>query len=388
MAAQPEPLDPNPLREALRQRGGAAGSRRAVQERRSRSLTYSTGTGGNRRHTIGGAEAANDSQPDGPASQEGQDLKWLNLQAFAPKALLGVLDSFKTEDIATTAKELGEQGYSLVQELSRPRQKPKSRPSGQPSKGDGVLRLSMQGRGGIVLPDHLAAARQPKDAAPEEVNASGATQVDLAAPEPLDAPAPSTPVAATPEVAEGTVEAQALDTVESATPADGGKTMEDVVEEEVVAKDEAATQGDRGTDGVGAEVDESQTPKGQQSELAGEPSSQACDTERRTSHDFAPPSRSSRPSWLKDDSPQNSATLNTPSGSSGGASGTGVRDMRDFWNKKSVGYAGASENGKRRLSKSEAQAALQRLVSAGSAMDFEQVRELRKLAGGTQTEMR
>lgn len=56
-----------------------------------------------------------------------------------------------------------------------------------------------------------------------------------------------------------------------------------------------------------------------------------------------------------------------------------LKDLQDFWGKKSVGFAGPSLGGNKRLSKGEAQATLQRLIAAGGAVDFDEVRRLRKL---------
>merc|ERR1712014_420874 len=54
-----------------------------------------------------------------------------------------------------------------------------------------------------------------------------------------------------------------------------------------------------------------------------------------------------------------------------------LKELREFWgSKKSKGFAGP-ELGSSRLSKNEAQASLQRLISAGG--DFDEVRRLRKL---------
>lgn len=55
-------------------------------------------------------------------------------------------------------------------------------------------------------------------------------------------------------------------------------------------------------------------------------------------------------------------------------------EVRNFWGKKSaMGFAGPSAGTTSRLSKNEAQATLQRLMSAGRAVDFDEVRRLRKL---------
>lgn len=56
-----------------------------------------------------------------------------------------------------------------------------------------------------------------------------------------------------------------------------------------------------------------------------------------------------------------------------------LKDLQDFWGKKSVGFAGPSLGGNKRISKGEAQATLQRLIAAGGAVDFDEVRRLRKL---------
>jgi len=56
-----------------------------------------------------------------------------------------------------------------------------------------------------------------------------------------------------------------------------------------------------------------------------------------------------------------------------------LKDLQDFWGKKSKGFAGPSLGGSARLSKGEAQATLQRLIAAGGAVDFDEVRRLRKL---------
>jgi len=56
-----------------------------------------------------------------------------------------------------------------------------------------------------------------------------------------------------------------------------------------------------------------------------------------------------------------------------------LTDLQDFWGKKSMGFAGPSLGGNKRISKGEAQATLQRLIAAGGAVDFDEVRRLRKL---------
>lgn len=56
-----------------------------------------------------------------------------------------------------------------------------------------------------------------------------------------------------------------------------------------------------------------------------------------------------------------------------------LKDLQDFWGKKSVGFAGPALGSNRRLSKGEAQATLQRLIAAGGAVDFDEVRRLRKM---------
>jgi hypothetical protein len=56
-----------------------------------------------------------------------------------------------------------------------------------------------------------------------------------------------------------------------------------------------------------------------------------------------------------------------------------IRDLNEFWNKQAVGFAGERMGGSKSLSKGEAQAMLQRLISAGSKVDFDEVRRLRKL---------
>jgi len=56
-----------------------------------------------------------------------------------------------------------------------------------------------------------------------------------------------------------------------------------------------------------------------------------------------------------------------------------LKDLQEFWGKKSVGFAGPSLGGNKRISKGEAQATLQRLIAAGGAVDFDEVRRLRKL---------
>eukprot|EP00811_Abedinium_folium_P036319 NODE_9038_length_1451_cov_3.726586.p1 GENE.NODE_9038_length_1451_cov_3.726586~~NODE_9038_length_1451_cov_3.726586.p1 ORF type:complete len:323 (-),score=93.16 NODE_9038_length_1451_cov_3.726586:392-1360(-) len=60
---------------------------------------------------------------------------------------------------------------------------------------------------------------------------------------------------------------------------------------------------------------------------------------------------------------------------------TSYRDLSEFWGQQAVGFAGPSLSlqGKGQLSASEAQATLMRLASAGRAVDFDEVRRLRKL---------
>jgi hypothetical protein len=55
-----------------------------------------------------------------------------------------------------------------------------------------------------------------------------------------------------------------------------------------------------------------------------------------------------------------------------------LQDLRQYWSKNSVGFAGPDLVSGSRLSKGEAEATLQRLITAGASVDFEQVRRLRK----------
>jgi len=55
------------------------------------------------------------------------------------------------------------------------------------------------------------------------------------------------------------------------------------------------------------------------------------------------------------------------------------KDMREFWGKHSVGFAGPSLGAKGSISKGEAQAALQRLTQNAAACDPSEVRRLKKL---------
>jgi len=60
----------------------------------------------------------------------------------------------------------------------------------------------------------------------------------------------------------------------------------------------------------------------------------------------------------------------------------GVKDLAKFWGQgrdRNVGFAGPAIPGAGGLSKNEAQAALQRLLAAGRAVDFDEVRRLRKI---------
>eukprot|EP00747_Dinoflagellata_sp_TGD_P185361 gnl/TRDRNA2_/TRDRNA2_41885_c0_seq1.p1 gnl/TRDRNA2_/TRDRNA2_41885_c0~~gnl/TRDRNA2_/TRDRNA2_41885_c0_seq1.p1 ORF type:complete len:525 (-),score=160.55 gnl/TRDRNA2_/TRDRNA2_41885_c0_seq1:113-1687(-) len=56
-----------------------------------------------------------------------------------------------------------------------------------------------------------------------------------------------------------------------------------------------------------------------------------------------------------------------------------VRDMKDFWGKKSTGFVGNSLDDKTRISKGEAEVALQRLLSSSTRTDLDEVRRLRKM---------
>mmetsp|Transcript_62214 Transcript_62214/g.148431 ORF Transcript_62214/g.148431 Transcript_62214/m.148431 type:complete len:394 (-) Transcript_62214:25-1206(-) len=380
----------NPLREALRQRGGAAGSRRPAQIRRSQSCTQlGASSGGSRR----GVDDQSDADLAANAPEGQAELKWLNLTAFAPKALMGALESFKTEDFTSTAKELGEQGFNLMQELSRPRQsKPKSKTQGRRSAQDGVLRSTLQGRGGIVLEDHLAAYRSdrkskespPEEAPPvdkpgessaqEEPEVTGkeaAATVTQSPAEAAEASAAEAPAESpSPQEAQGVAQSseKSSDSVPNLAPTDA-ETL-------TTSPDAACSSTTRGDSPAASAA---QPAEAESSGLA------TRNEERLSSRQQRPEAteRPSRPSWVKpqDDEDENRCSVTTPK--EGRSSTGGMKDLREYWSKKSLGYAGQSENGRRRLSKGEAQAALQRLVSAGSAMDLEQVRELRKLAGGT-----
>jgi len=54
-------------------------------------------------------------------------------------------------------------------------------------------------------------------------------------------------------------------------------------------------------------------------------------------------------------------------------------ELKEFWGKNAKGFAGPSIGSTSRLSKCEAQATLQRLIAAGSAVDYDEVRRLRKM---------
>lgn len=56
-----------------------------------------------------------------------------------------------------------------------------------------------------------------------------------------------------------------------------------------------------------------------------------------------------------------------------------VKDLSGFWGKNAVGFAGPKLGGDSHLSKGEAEAKLQRLITAGGTIDFDEVRRLRKL---------
>jgi len=63
------------------------------------------------------------------------------------------------------------------------------------------------------------------------------------------------------------------------------------------------------------------------------------------------------------------------------------RELNEFWGRNSVGFAGQKmepKDGKKNLSKGEAQVMLQRLIAAGSKVDFDEVRRLRKLIADTE----
>lgn len=55
------------------------------------------------------------------------------------------------------------------------------------------------------------------------------------------------------------------------------------------------------------------------------------------------------------------------------------RDVSGFWEQKSLSFSGSQQQSKGKLTTDEAQATLMRLASAGRAVDFDEVRRLRKL---------
>lgn len=83
------------------------------------------------------------------------------------------------------------------------------------------------------------------------------------------------------------------------------------------------------------------------------------------------PRRARRTSWIRP-AEDDKAEADRPRGN--------FRDLGEFWGNKAMCFAGPSIcEGKGRLSKNEAQAMLQRLISVGSTVDFDEVRRLRKL---------
>lgn len=60
-----------------------------------------------------------------------------------------------------------------------------------------------------------------------------------------------------------------------------------------------------------------------------------------------------------------------------------LRNMQEFWGKKeSVGFVGKQMDATSRVTKGEAEVTLQRLIASGGAVDFNEVRRLRKLIAG------
>jgi len=86
-----------------------------------------------------------------------------------------------------------------------------------------------------------------------------------------------------------------------------------------------------------------------------------------------PPKAQRRMSWIRDKPEAEVEEL--PERKTAGKLG----DMKAFWNKNSKGFAGPALGQGSKISKTEAQATLQRLISAGSKVDYDEVRRLRKL---------
>eukprot|EP00928_Gymnodinium_smaydae_P011538 TRINITY_DN14246_c0_g1_i2.p1 TRINITY_DN14246_c0_g1~~TRINITY_DN14246_c0_g1_i2.p1 ORF type:complete len:545 (-),score=126.18 TRINITY_DN14246_c0_g1_i2:273-1907(-) len=94
--------------------------------------------------------------------------------------------------------------------------------------------------------------------------------------------------------------------------------------------------------------------------------------------DGRPTARERRSSWIRQ--PTSEEAEQAVQGSVAEPTKPKFRDLSEFWGRKSVGFAGQSLGaGNNRISRNEAQATLQRLIAAGSKVDFDEVRRLRKL---------
>lgn len=405
---------PNPLREALRNRGGASYSARGP-------APAQTDVEDNFRQQ----EAQNDKPQVG--------LDWLNLTAFAPQALQSAIDKLRQDaalkrDGGTTESDTegpGRAARFALQEAAaaavgataslpgRLREAagvgaaqaataPASGSRGGARPGGNSLRAALQARGGA----NRAPAAEP---IPEE-SLAVANGVDLASGSSTERACgeEASPVASALETVREEAEAEHAedtggDTCEAAAtaaeaspakPAVGGPQLPavgvtkadfDAVAASPAASDSAVTDASSAASRRPSDT-ATATPKSD-SQATSEQVDQAkpqASSARETSKESKPlttPRMTKRAagSWVTPKEELQVETVKDVTPKAKKEATPSFSEVSKYWNKRSTGFAGPVMGNGNRLSKVEAQATLQRLLSMGHAVDFDEVRRLRKL---------
>jgi len=295
------------------------------------------------------------------------ELGWLDLTAFAPQSFLNALERLREPEEAQARKD-------------RPKKRvPRSKKNAiLAQRHANPMRDRLQARGGALLPvPEIKEEEQPTPAAAPQLEAAPAEPIapaeTTAAPAEPIAPAETT--AATPEtqqqLAPGTLEEAALKErdVSVATKAPSDEEDDDTMTEMTEMTDYTDLDGF---------TEMTETPD--INDLNSEPR-KAPNANWPTLKQRWPPLPESRP-VSRSSLPANSLPVGRlPSRAINKQDG--FNDLKDFWGKRSVGFARPAMNKEAggsasRLSKVEAEAALQRLMSAGAKINFDEVRELRK----------
>lgn len=366
----------NPLREAMRSRGG---------------LTIKP-------------TAPTDIE-DNEAAPENSTLDWLNLNALGSRAIQGAIDRMRASTLGAGEAEVQTEGLLMSPRRSAPEPRPEGYPSGRKSLGN-----ALRTRGGITRPSRAEAEPSELNEEPM-VHADTAPVLDRTITEPLPSVQeedhmPHSPLMtpkATPKASqaepnameadiepqkdqdedvEGTTAPEELDEIRD----EGSLEQTDMTDEAMpVAKEESAleSQPERrdSRDSPEETRPKAKDPKDPEKSAAPRlplptPLMAATASAKRAEPPavVVKPQKEELPSQPVHQLPAPDAYLKSiPTAKEVGK----LKELREFWgNKSSKGFAGPGLAGSR-LSKVEAQATLQRLLIAGG--DLDEVRRLRKI---------